>query len=174
MTTEYLLNEQVERVLLLLTPVNRLAMRVALHTGLRITDVLSLRTEDLLRGPKWAITEQKTGKRRTISLPHDLWHELQGAAGTEWVFASRCDQAKHRSRQAVWRDIKRAQKACRLPQNIGPHSARKVYAVRLMEKYGDIEKVRKNLNHDRFSTTMIYAMADSLLTVKHKRPRRRS
>lgn len=174
MTTEYLLNEQVERVLLLLTPVNRLVMRVALHTGLRITDVLSLRTGDLLRGPRWAITEQKTGKRRTIALPHDLWHDLQGVAGTEWVFPSRCDQGKHRSRQTVWRDIKRAQKACRLPQNIGPHSARKVYAVRLMEKYGDIEKVRKNLNHDRFSTTMIYAMADSLMTAKHKRRRGRS
>lgn len=174
LTTEYLLNEQVERVLELLMPVNRLVMRVALHTGLRVSDVLSLRTDDLLRGPRWAITEQKTGKRRTVSLPHDLWHELQGAAGTEWVFPSRCDQAKHRSRQAVWRDIKRAQKACRLPQNIGPHSARKVYAVRLMEQYGDIEKVRKNLNHDSFSTTMIYAMADSLMRAKHKRPRRRS
>jgi len=174
LTTEYLLNEQVERVLLLLTPVNRLVMRVALHTGLRITDVLSLRTEDLLRGPRWAITEQKTGKRRTIALPHDLWHDLQGACGTEWVFPSRCDHTRHRSRQAVWRDIKRAQKACRLPQNIGPHTARKVYAVRLMEKYGDIEKVRKNLNHDRFSTTMIYAMADSLMAAKHKRRRGRS
>lgn len=174
MTTEYLLNEQVERVLLLLTPVNRLVMRVALHTGLRVTDVLSLKTADLLRGPRWAITEQKTGKRRTVALPRDLWHELQGAAGTVWVFPSRCDQAKHRSRQAVWRDIKRAATACRLPQNIGPHSARKVYAVRLMERYGDIEKVRKNLNHDRFSTTMVYAMADSLLSAKYKRRRRGS
>ncbi len=171
MTTEYLLNEQVERVLLLLTPVNRLVMRVALHTGLRITDVLSLRTEDLQRGPRWAVTEQKTGKRRTIALPNELWTELKGTCGVEWVFPSRCDPHSHRSRQAVWRDIKRAAKACRLPQNVGPHSARKVYAVRLMEKYGDIEKVRRNLNHDRFSTTLVYAMADSLMNAKYKRPR---
>lgn len=174
MTTEYLLNEQVERVLLLLTPVNRLVMRVALHTGLRVGDVLALRTEDLNRGPRWAVTEQKTGKRKLVALPEGLWTELKGQAGTEWVFPGRCSQESHRSRQAVWRDIKRAARACRLPQNIGPHSARKVYAVRLMEKYGDIERVRKNLNHDRFSTTMIYAMADSLLTAKHRRPRRRS
>ena len=88
LTTEYLLNEQVERVLLLLTPVNRLVMRVALHTGLRISDVLSLKTEDLMRGPRWAITEQKTGKRRTIALPHDLWHDLQGACGNTNNFTS--------------------------------------------------------------------------------------
>ena len=174
MTTEYLLEEQVDRVLLLLTPVNRLVMRVALHTGLRIGDVLALRTEDLRNGPRWTVTEAKTGKRKLVALPHDLWHELQGVCGTKWVFQSRTDPEKHRSRQAVWRDVKRAAKSCRLPQNIGPHSARKVYAVRLLEKYGDIERVRKNLNHDRFATTMVYAMADSLLTCKHKRPRRRS
>lgn len=174
MTTEYLLNEQVERVLLLLTPVNRLVIRVALHTGLRVGDVLALKTEDLVRGPRWTITESKTGKRKLVALPHDMWHELQGVCGTKWVFPGRLDQETHRSRQAVWRDVKRAAKACRLPQNIGPHSARKVYAVRLMEKYGDIEKVRKNLNHDRYTTTMIYAMADSLLTCKHKPRRRRS
>lgn len=171
MTTEYLLQEQVDRVLLLLTPVNRLVMRVALHTGLRVSDVLALKTADLRRGPRWAVCEAKTGKRKLVALPHDLWHELQGICGTEWVFPSRNDPKKHRSRQAVWRDIKRAAKACRLPQNIGPHSARKVYAVRLMERYGDIEKVRKCLNHDRFATTMIYAMADSLMTAKHKRRR---
>lgn len=171
MTTEYLLQEQVDRVLLLLTPVNRLVMRVALHTGLRVSDVLALETADLMRGPRWAVTEAKTGKRKLVALPHDLWADLKGVSGTKWVFPSRNDPEKHRSRQAVWRDVKRAAKACRLPQNIGPHSARKVYAVRLLDRYGDIERVRKNLNHDRFATTMIYAMADSLLTAKHKRRR---
>lgn len=45
MTTEYLLNEQMEHVLAALTPYNRLVMRVCLHTGLRVGDVLALRTE---------------------------------------------------------------------------------------------------------------------------------
>ncbi len=48
MTTEYLLNEQMEHVLSALTPSNRLVMRVCLHTGLRVGDVLALRTEQLL------------------------------------------------------------------------------------------------------------------------------
>lgn len=41
MTTEYLLNEQMEHVLSALTPSNRLVMRVCLHTGLRVGDVLA-------------------------------------------------------------------------------------------------------------------------------------
>ena len=46
MKTEYLLHREVEQVLQLLTPENRLVMRVCLHTGLRISDVLALRPHD--------------------------------------------------------------------------------------------------------------------------------
>lgn len=172
LTTEYLLNEQVERVLGLLMPVNRLIMRVALLTGLRVSDILALRKTDLDKGLQFWITEQKTGKRRRVALTRGLWLELRAQSGAAWVFQNRVDERKHRTRQAVWKDIKRAQKACRLPQNAGCHSMRKIYAVELMRKYGDIDRVRRALNHDRAATTMIYAMADSLMTAKHKKPRR--
>ena len=67
--------------------------------------------------------------------------------------------------------MKRAAAAFRLPQNIGTHSARKVYAVQLMDKYGDLERVRKALNHAKKypSTTMLYALADAELEKKYKR-----
>lgn len=174
MKTEYLLDEQVERVLSLLTPVNRLAMRVALHTGLRISDVLSLKKSDIEKGPQFGITESKTGKRRRVNLTEPLWRELCECCGNVWVFQSRTDPEKHRSRQAVWRDVKRAEKALRLPQNIGPHSARKVYAVHVLKDYaGNIDKVRRALNHSRDSTTMIYVMAATLLEAKYAKQRRR-
>ena len=95
MTTEYLLNEQMEHVLSALTPSNRLVMRVCLHTGLRVGDVLALRTEQLLT-PQFWITEQKTGKRRRVNLTNELFEQLRDAAGPEWVFTSRCDRTKHR------------------------------------------------------------------------------
>lgn len=47
MTTEYLLNREVGHILAALTPQNALIMEVVLHTGLRISDVLELRTEQL-------------------------------------------------------------------------------------------------------------------------------
>lgn len=171
MKTDYLLHEQVERVLSLLTPVNRLVMRVALSTGLRVSDILALRRSDIDKGQQFWITEQKTGKRRKVALERRLWSELREQAGIEWVFPNRCGADRHRTRQSVWKDIKRAQKALRLPQNAGCHSARKIYAVELMRKYGDIERVKRALNHDRSATTMIYAMADSLMSAKHKKPR---
>lgn len=172
MKTEYLLDREVEHVLAALTPSNRRAMRVILHTGLRINDVLSLETSRL--APRFWITEQKTGKRRMVGLPEPLLSDLKRNAGKKYVFPSRTDENKHRTRQTVWADVKRAAKAFRLPQNVGTHSARKVYAVDLLKKYGDIEKVRRALNHSSAQVTMIYAMADNLLFAKSKKKKHRA
>lgn len=172
MKTEYLLNREVEHVLAALTPSNRLVLRVSLHTGLRVGDVLALRPAQL--GPQFWITEQKTGKRRRVGLPAELLRELRSEAGEVWVFEGRNDWRKHRTRQAVWADVKRAQRAFRLPQNIGPHSFRKVYAVDLLRRYGDIDRVRRALNHRDVSVTMVYALADQLLRAKHKKIRNRA
>lgn len=163
MKTEYLLNREVDYVLAALTPSNRLVCQVCLHTGLRVSDVLRLKTEQLK--PRFWVTEQKTGKRRMVGLPAPLLEAIRRQAGTVWAFPG-VNPLKHRTRQAVWKDVKRASVAFRLPQNVGVHSFRKVYAVDLMQKYGDIERVRRSLNHGSQTTTMIYAMADGLLTAK--------
>lgn len=172
MKTEYLFHKEVDLVLALLMPENRLVMRTCLATGLRIGDVLALRPEQL-RSHFW-VNEQKTGKRRQIGLPEPLLSDLKMAAGSEWVFPSPKDPRKHRTRQAVWKDVKRAAKAFRLPQNVGPHSMRKVYAVDLLQKYGDIDRVKRALNHSSESITMIYAMADLQYQAKYSKRRGKS
>lgn len=166
MKTEYLLQREVDQVLAVLTDRNRLIMRTALHTGLRVGDVLKLETAQL-KSHFW-ITETKTGKRRQVGLPEPLLSDLKKAAGEKWVFPGRNGKKPH-SRQAVWKDVKRAAKAFRLPQNVGPHSARKVYAVQLLREYGDIERVRRALNHSSEAVTLIYAMADLQLKSKKRR-----
>ncbi len=167
MKTEYLLNKEVEQVLSLLTPTNQLVMRVALHTGLRVGDILQLKTEQLK--PHFWVTESKTKKRRQVGLPEPLLTDLKNAAGETWVFPGRSGSKPH-TRQAVWKDVKRAAKAFRIPQNVAPHSARKVFAVELLREYGDIERVRRALNHSSEAVTMIYAMAD--IRMKQKKRRR--
>lgn len=163
-----MLEKEVELVLGLLTPENRLVMRVLLHTGLRIGDVLALRT-DQLKSHFW-VTEQKTGKRRQVGLPEPLLSDVKAGAGVVWAFPGR-EPGRPRTRQAVWKDVKRACRACRITQNVGPHSARKVYAVELLRKYGDIDRVRRALNHDKGIVTMIYAMADVQLEAKNRKRR---
>ncbi len=168
MKTEYLLEREIDAVLRLLTPANALVMRAAIHTGLRISDILSIKTDRL--ASRFWVTERKTGKRRQIGFPEPLLSDLRRQAGKIWVFPGR-NPKKHRTRQAVWKDVKRAAAALRLPQNIAPHSARKVFAVELMRKYGDFVRVQKALNHSSPAVTMIYALADMQLAQKKKRRR---
>lgn len=97
-----------------------------------------------------------------VGLPAPLLDAIRQQAGEVWAFPGRSGD-KPRTRQAVWKDLKRAAKAYRIPQNVGPHSFRKIYAVDLMEKYGDIERVQRALNHSSPSITLVYALADKRL-----------
>lgn len=166
MTTEYLINRELQHVLAALMPANRLVCEVCLATGLRVGDVLSLRTDQI--APQFWLTEAKTGKRRRVNLSRDLLARLRAQAGRLWVFEGRSDWRKHRTRQAVWWDVKRAARAFRLPQNVSVHSLRKVYAVdKLRATKGDLSAVQRALNHSSPAVTMIYVMALDLYRAKY-------
>ena len=168
--TDYLLHREVGHVLAALMPQNRLIARVCLHTGLRVGDVVALRTQDVAL--QFVVTEAKTKKRRRVGLTAGLLADILAQAGPEWAFPGK-RPGTHKTRQAVWADVKRAAKAFRLPQNVAPHSLRKVYAVDLLERYGDIGRVQRALNHSSIETTLIYAMADKLLDAKLAKMRRK-
>lgn len=159
--TDYLKDEIFSSILMLLTKENRLAMKISLETGARIDDVLSLKTSQIQNKPIIYI-EKKTGKKRTLKVSKNTHKEMIENADVYYLFPNRRNSFKHRTRQAVWKDIKRAQKALRIKENLAPHSARKNYAVRLMKKYNSLEKVQKELNHSSPETTMIYALAQIL------------
>lgn len=168
--SEYILRDDLEHVYAALMPDNRRALQVAEATGLRIGDVLALRTEQLRKGQRISVRETKTGKSRRVYIPQALYAELLDNAGDEWVFPGCRDPAKHRTRQAVWTDVKRASKAFRLPQNVSPHSWRKFYAVDLWEDCGDMAKVAKALNHEpqHPDTTLLYIMAAELYRKRYQ------
>lgn len=138
-------------------------MEVCIVTGLRISDALALRSAQIQGGGRVTVKEQKTGKTRRVTIPAPLVRELRAQAGRVWVFQGARDPEKHRTRQAVWKDVKRAAKAARIPANAGTHSARKVYAVQLYRKRG-LSAAQAALNHDDPAVTMIYALADALRT----------
>lgn len=155
MRADYITPAQLGQVLQELTPANRLACQVAALTGLRIGDVLALQREQLGPGPI-RVTEAKTHKVREITLPPEIIDRLRLYAGPVWCFPGRSG-AGHRTRQAVWADIKRAADRLGLPQNVCCHSLRKYFAVEEYKRQrGDLDKVQQELNHRWPSTTSIY------------------
>ncbi len=143
--------------------VNVLIMRVSLETGIRVGDVVALRPSDL-RGRTITYTAAKTGKAGKAVISLDLAKRLMAIAGDNYIFPHRTDPEKHRTRQTVWRDVKRAAEALRAAgaigtENVSPHSARKTFAVEDAERYG-LEHTRKRLQHAEKSQTKAYAFSD--------------
>lgn len=129
--SDYIAPPMMRHILAALTSPNRLAMLTALHTGLRICDVLALRTEQVMRTARPTVRELKTGRTRRIYLSVELRQALLAQAGKIWIFEGRLDWRRHRTRQAVAKDLERARKLLRVPRDmvISPHSARKIYAA---------------------------------------------
>lgn len=171
MRADYATDQQLDAVLMLLMPANRLACQVAIATGLRISDVLAIRTADLK--PRMTIRESKTGKSRRVTIPTRLLQAVKEQAGEVWAWPGR-DPAKPRTRQAVWADLHRAAKAIRAPQRISPHTMRKVYAVRRYQRSGgDLAAVQRALGHSDPAVTMLYALADVLTAQQHREGQKR-
>lgn len=150
---------EIVHLLAALRPENRLACEISLITGLRINDVLSLKTSDVARR-RFSIREEKTGKVRSITLPKDIVERCMNCCGTHYVFEHRLNGRKHRTRQAVFKDLKRVAEAFNVKENVTPHSLRKVYAVDEFEKCGDLRRVQRLLNHSDEAVTMLYALAN--------------
>lgn len=159
MRSEWIPKGEFEHILSALTPENRLACEVSLATGLRVSDVLML-TPQKVRKQRFTIREQKTGKTRYIRLPKELVDRCLACAGAHYVFENRLNGRKPRTRQAVYKDLKRVASLYGCKKNVTPHTARKVYAVDEFEKTGNLKKVQKLLNHSDEAVTILYAMAN--------------
>lgn len=159
MRSEWIPRGEIVHLLAALSPENRLACEISLFTGLRIGDVLALKTAQVQK-QRFTIREEKTGKTRSVRLPNDLYRRALSCAGQIFVFENRLNGNRHRTRQAVYKDLKRVAKAFSVKAQISPHSLRKVFAVEEYLDCGDLRRVQKLLNHSSEAVTMLYAMAN--------------
>lgn len=178
--SEWVSDDVMERILGAMMPANRLAVEVSLATGLRISDVLALDTETVQRTQRPYIRDSKTGKTHRVYIPTRLHGRMLAQAGRWWVWPHRTDAKRHRTRQAVYKDmgmavevVKRAGWVDKQAQ-ISPHSARKVAAVRAYKRKG-FAGAQQLLVHDAEhpAVTLLYALADQVPPDRRPRSRRR-
>lgn len=163
MKSDYMKPENYNKLFVFMSYENTLVLRVSLETGLRIGDVLKLRPSDL-RGRTITFIAEKTGKRGRAVISQDLANRLKKVSGDQFIFPKRGDPSGHRSRQTIWKDVKKAAAALRSvnvigAENITPHSARKTFAVEDAERYG-LRHTQQRLQHRDKSTTKLYAFSD--------------
>lgn len=154
-----------ELILAAMMPGNALAFEVSIATGLRIDDVLSLKTETVQRTARPYVRDSKTGKSHRIYLPRELRERMLAQAGRLYVWEHRTDWTRHKTRQAVYKDVRHAaavfERTGRLRAHVSPHSGRKVAAVRAYKR-GGLAAAAALLNHDEGHplVTLLYALSD--------------
>lgn len=162
MQSRYLEDKELQSVRRLLTAHRWLPFQVALETGMRIGDVLSLRWEDV-RGSTITFKAQKTGKLGKAAVSPETAEWLRRARrrrGSEWVFPSPRKPGAHLTRQAAWKWFKAAAEAAGLEvAGVSPHSLRKVFAVALCKAEG-LEAAQAALQHSSADVTSLYAFSD--------------
>lgn len=150
-----------EKIFPYMTPENVRAVSLSLQTGLRIGDVVSLKRHQLNKKTRiLRFIAQKTGKNGTCELSLAMVDMLCKNSGKVYLFEGK-DVNHHRTRQAVWTDVKKACKRAGVDGvNVTPHSARKNYAVNLYRRSGSISEVQASLQHNNAELSRYYATSD--------------
>lgn len=147
MRTKGLTDKQLKLLCSALPWRDSLAMRIMRQTGLRVSDLLSLKKADIAR--KMVVKERKTGKTRTVYLTAALVRECAIYASMHrGLKLFNCD------RSTIYRSVHRTALAFGW-ENISAHSARKSFARAYCKKHG-IEATQRELQHESLSTTLIY------------------
>jgi len=155
-------NEQADAILRKLAHEERLIFRIAVETGLRITDILQLKASALSKYIH--VVERKTKKLRTVELSDELLNDLVKHRGLwydkpiQWLFKGRRDVLKPYNRMTYHRRLKQAARALQI--DFSAHSMRKLYAQNIFERTGDIFAVQKALNHKYVTVTATYLGID--------------
>lgn len=139
-----------------LHPVSRLAWDTALETGYRVSDIVRLRLENISPSGVVTLTERKTKRRRSVALSPALVSRLKTNAKRGWCFPG--DSEGHVHRDTIGRQLREA--AAKVPEFKGAvismHSARKMYAISLMDSLRDAAAVQRDLGHSNIATTLLY------------------
>ena len=158
MRARYLSQAEIDKLASVMRGGEWLPLRIACATGLRVGDVVKIRTSDFGNGGVFYVAE-KTGKAGFAPCPEYLIKQMKKNARGGWCFPS-TSKGKHLTRQAVWARVK---KACKLagvsPDGVSPHSFRKFFAVDLLSKT-DLHTVQNALQHSNVFVTEQYAFSD--------------
>lgn len=147
-----------------LAPRNSCLLEILFGCGLRVSEVVALRTSDVDLETGVLRVTGKRGKMRVIPIPSTtqdklaVWlreHRneiLRTPSGL--VFVSTRGTAL--SRQAVYGVIAAAAGAGGVVGHVGPHTMRHSYAVSLLKGGADLRAVQELLGHESVATTQVY------------------
>ncbi|MCR5690740.1 MAG: site-specific integrase [Eubacterium sp.] len=134
---------------------------LGINTGLRISDLLHLKVDDLQDKGHLELKEKKTGKHNRLLLNKNLQKEIRDYIETkhleegDYLFQSRKGQNQPLMRQTVWRVFHGVCQDIGI-DNIGTHSLRKTFGYWHYKTYHNVALLMILFNHSSPSITLRY------------------
>ena len=142
-------------------------------TGLRVSELVSLKKNDVNLESGFLICKGKGGKERIVPLGNfsslAIIKYLEEARQKFWkketdtLFLT--SHGGSFTRQGFWKMLKEYGEQAGLKQKISPHILRHSFATHLLERGADLRSVQLMLGHSQITTTQIYTH----VTRKHLR-----
>lgn len=134
-------------------------------TGLRVSELIGLRREDLNLSDGFLICRGKGGKERVVPLGRSaaeaVTRYLEEARGRFEKGAPTSDlfltgRGRAMTRQGFWKRLRQHAAGAGLKPGISPHVLRHSFATHMLERGADLRSVQMMLGHSQITTTQIY------------------
>ena len=143
------------------------ALALAYATGLRVSEVVSLKVTDIDSQRMALRVEQGKGQKDRYAMLSPLllerlrvWWRVARAQGKMleggWLFPG-LDPVQHLSTRQLNRAIHAAADAAQIDKRVSMHSLRHAFATHLLEAKVDIRVIQVLLGHKKLETTALYA-----------------
>lgn len=144
---------------------NAAMMEIMYGAGLRVSELISLRMQDISldmnvvrimgKGSKERMVPIGSAARRiTMEWINNGREQLLNKVPSPFLFVARA--GKPMTRQAFWKIIKKYALQANIHKNVTPHTLRHSFATHLLEGGADLRSVQTMLGHSDISTTQIY------------------
>ena len=157
---------------------DRAILELLYATGIRVSELVGLKTQDVNLESGFLKCYGKGGKERIVPLGRtakefvERYLEKRRLRNekSEALFLGSKQAGERLSRQAVWQMIKKYTKQVRIRKEITPHTFRHSFATHLLERGADLRVVQELLGHADIATTQIYThiSRDHLKSVHHR------
>lgn len=141
------------------TPLYRGVFAVMYGCGLRISEAVALRAEDVDAKAMTLRVIGKGNKERLVPLPPGLLDDLRQIfrehKSKPWLFPNRA-RTHHLEAGNVEQLFRRIRRELGLDESLTPHSLRHGYAMRLFERQMPAETIALLMGHENVKTTKVY------------------
>ncbi len=153
-------DEIIKLVKAVTNPKHRLLLMLTYSAGLRVSEIVSLRVEDIDGDRGLIFVKRAKGKKdRNSILSAIVLEELNNYRKVyhpcKWLFPG-ADKDKHLSVRTAEKIFEKARKKAGIAKNATVHTLRHSFATHLLEDGVDLRYVQELLGHSRPETTMIY------------------